>query len=216
VTSQQRIDRLVTDTHSLVEQYRAVLDENERLTLYHDDVEALVAARQAELDAVENDVKIAVDTRARIGELLQRMVHALARFIEADLPFSLDERRARVTSLKKMLGESETSPAEKYRRVMEAYQIEIDYGRTLDVHAVDIRIADEARAFEVLRVGRIALLGSSYDRRTVVRWNHVTGTWEELPSAYAADIARALRIARREVPPAFVALPLSVTERQDR
>ena len=42
-----------------------------------------------------------------------------------------DERRQRAANLKNLLDQPDVSVAEKYRRVMEAYQVETEYGHVL-------------------------------------------------------------------------------------
>ena len=63
--------------------------------------------------------------------LMSRMIGALEEFVEVDVPFLIDERRRRVGNLLDIMGRADVTVAEKYRRLVEAYQIENEYGRTI-------------------------------------------------------------------------------------
>src|SRR3546814_6970753 len=84
--------------------------------------------------------------------LMLRMTDSLEKFVALDLPFLHNERQARIDNLKQALGDPQVNAGEKFRRILEAYQIEVDYGRTLGVERIDI----DGRSMDVLRVGRIA------------------------------------------------------------
>ena len=58
---------------------------------------------------------------------MQQMVDTLARFIELDVPFL--PRSARRACRTEDRWTARTSRSEKYRLILEAYQIELDYGR---------------------------------------------------------------------------------------
>ena len=53
----------------------------------------------------------------------------------ADVPFRIEERRARVQRLRDMMDQAEVTASEKYRRVMEAYQGELEFGRTTEAYS---------------------------------------------------------------------------------
>ena len=95
----------------------------------------------------------------QIFPLMERMIEGLERSIKLDVPFLMEERTGRVDSLKDIMERSDVSVAEKFRKVMEAYQIENDYGTTVDEYAETIELDDGSkRSYNVLRVGRIGLV----------------------------------------------------------
>ena len=63
--------------------------------------------------------------------LLLRMIKVLEEFVLLDAPFLKEERIARVELIKNMMDRPDVSLSDKYRHIMEAYQIEMEYGRTI-------------------------------------------------------------------------------------
>ena len=63
------------------------------------------------------------------------MIDTLGQIVEADIPFRIHERRARVVRLRDMMDQAEVTASEKYRRVMEAYQGELEFGRTTEAYS---------------------------------------------------------------------------------
>jgi len=64
------------------------------------------------------------------------MFEAIESFIASDLPFSIlpsrpDSRSERMNRLREVMTTEGVSIGEQYRRLMEAYQIELEYGRTM-------------------------------------------------------------------------------------
>ena len=66
--------------------------------------------------------------------MMQKMVATLDEFVKLDMPFLPEERTNRIAALKDMMTRADVSVSEKYRRIVEAYQIEIEYGRTIEAY----------------------------------------------------------------------------------
>ena len=131
------------------------------------------------------------------------MIDDLARFIELDMPFQLQERRDRVELLRDLMGRSDVTVSEKYRQVMGAYQIEADFSRSTE--AYDGRLGD--RRVDFLRVGRVLLAYQTPDRAETGFWNRNTGEWA-VANEYRNDVVEGLRIARKQAAPDLLRLPL--------
>ena len=89
---------------------------------------------------------------------------------------------------------------------VDAYQIEIDYGRSLGVE----RALVEDREVDVLRVGRIGLFFLSLDGENAGRWDAAGKKWELLDDDYRASLKKGLRIAREISAPDTLVLPMPV------
>ena len=63
------------------------------------------------------------------------------------------------------------APSEKFRRVMEAYQIEMDYGRTLEAYSGLHTVDGQERDVDFLRVGRTAFIFQTRDGSSLGIWN---------------------------------------------
>jgi hypothetical protein len=97
---------------------------------------------------------------------------------------------------------------EKYRRMLEAYQIEMDYSRTIEASRGELQTGGGTRTVDFLRIGRIGLYYLTLDRREVGHWNPANDAWEVLPSRYKLPIRNGLRIARKQTAPDLLRLPV--------
>lgn len=206
--SQLRVDGLHVESQSLADEYRLLLRQHDELKSYDDQLDALVAKQKTELDTLAQETVTAQRTRARSLPLLRDMLTTLEQFVKLDLPFLVDERKARVDALKALIDAPDTPLAEKYRRLIEAYQVEADYGRGIEAQSDRITIGKQARTVDTLRVGRVALLYLSFDQREAGYWDQRSRVWRVLPTAINHDIAQALKVARKQAPPAILKLPV--------
>ena len=49
-----------------------------------------------------------------------------------DIPFLLDERMSRVKDLDDLIIRADVTTAEKFRKIFEAYQLEAEFGKTIE------------------------------------------------------------------------------------
>ena len=141
-----------------------------------------------------------------------RMIEGLEQFVRLDVPFLPEERSNRIADLKTMMDRADVAPSEKFRRVMEAYQVEMDYGRTLEAYSGIHTINGQERDVDFLRVGRTALIYQTRDASLQGSWNKQTRQWEELPSSYRTQITKGLRMAKKQLAPDLLMLPVALTE----
>jgi len=141
------------------------------------------------------------------------MIDALAKFIELDVPFLQKERNERVAKLRKIMNRADVTESEKYRRLMEAYQIENEYGRTIEAYRDEIELQNKMTTVDFLRVGRVVLLYQTLDGQQAGMWDQQTRKWKTLPREYLASIPKALRIARKQAAPDLIRLPIPALRR---
>jgi hypothetical protein len=206
--SQERINTVVERTRSLEDQYRSVNKEIDGLRVYNRLMTAQTNGQKATLE----DIALSMDQvdviNRQIFPLMERMIDGLEQSIALDIPFLIDERTKRVDTLKEIMERSDVSVAEKFRKVMEAYQIENDYGSSSEWYLAELPIGDSVREFKMLRIGRIGLYFQSDDTTITGWWNSETGQYEELDSENRNEIRKGLRIARQLVAPELVLIPL--------
>ena len=128
--SQQRVSSLAQQTQDLLYEYRAVVRETEALRVYNDNLERVVTDQREEIQSINRQLAGLEETNRGVVPLMIEMIDVLDRVVEADIPFRIEERRARVLRLRDMMDQAEVTASEKYRRVMEAYQGELEFGRT--------------------------------------------------------------------------------------
>ncbi|NCF64271.1 MAG: DUF3450 family protein, partial [Gammaproteobacteria bacterium] len=133
--SQSRVSSLARQTQDLLIEYRAVVRETESLKIYNDNLQRVVNDQKAEVQSINRQLAGLEDTNRGIVPLMLEMIASLDRIVEADIPFRIEERRARVERLRNMMDQAEVTASEKYRRVMEAYQSELEFGRTTEAYS---------------------------------------------------------------------------------
>lgn len=204
--SQKRVTSLAQQTADLLAEYRAVVRETEALIIYNDQLEKVVTDQRNEVVSINRQLEGLEETNRGVVPLMLEMVDMLGQMVESDMPFRLEERRARVERLKSMMDQADVTTSEKYRRVMEAYQGELEYGRTTESYSETLPTTGQTVDF--LRVGRTLLVYQTSDEKTTGWFNPTTREFEELPSRYRLEVKEGISIARNEKAPDLVVLPV--------
>ncbi|MDJ0846748.1 MAG: DUF3450 domain-containing protein [Myxococcota bacterium] len=212
IASQKRIDGLSDETESLQRQYREALRQIEALEVYNRQLAELVASQEEEESSIQEQIDEVELVGRQITPLMLKMIEALAAFVELDVPFLLEERRARVANLEELMGRSDVSEAEKFRRILEAYQIENDYGRTIEAYEGRLESGGEGRTVTFLRVGRLTLVYQTLDGGESGVWDRKQKTWLPLGGEHRIPIRQGLRIARKQAAPDLLRLPVPTAE----
>lgn len=206
--SQERINGIVEGTRSLEDQYRSINKEIDGLKVYN----RLMLAQTGGQDAVLEDISLSMDQvdviNRQIFPLMERMIDGIEQSIALDVPFLLEERTDRVSNLKDIMERSDVSVAEKFRKVMEAYQIENDYGVSVDQYTDTIELDDgSVRDYTILRVGRIGMYFQSEDAAITGRWSMEEDRWV-LDDSARSEIQKAIRMAKDLVAPELILIPV--------
>jgi len=209
-SSQKRVTRLAQQTADLLAEYRAVVRETESLKIYNDNLEKVVMDQRAEVVSINDQLAGLEATNRGVVPLMLDMIATLGKMIESDMPFRLEERRARVERLTDMMDQADVTASEKYRRVMEAYQGELEYGRTTEAYSAPLPTTGQTVDF--LRVGRTLLIYQTSDQLTTGWFNPTTRRFEDLPDIYRAEVKQGLAIAKNEKAPNLVMLPVPGAE----
>lgn len=210
--TQVAINDHADETAEMLQEYRILLRQIESTNVYNDQMQNVTDSQQEEIDSLQDQLDHLEDTKREVVPLMKRMISKLDEFVGLDAPFLPDERKQRVENLKSMMDSSEFTTSEKYRRILEAYQIEMDYGRNLEVYEGSLPIEGEERIVNILRFGRVGLYYQSLDKAATGWWNSSIGAWELLPESYSLPIGKAMQIAKKQAAPALVRLPISKAE----
>jgi hypothetical protein len=213
--TQKRIDRVSDETRTMLGEYQALSRELDGLMVYNDQMQRLVTSQDEEKQLIAQQIEEIDFTRQQIVPLMLRMIDQLGTFIGRDRPFLLDERSRRVRQLTDLMDRSDVTLAEKYRRILEAYQIELDYSRTLEAYSEEIETDGVKRTVDVLRVGRAGLYYQTLDRQDAAYWDNRKKAWAPASSAERRAIQRGLRIASQQLAPELLELPLAVAGDSD-
>lgn len=209
--SQETIDNLDDETTDMLAQYRDILRQTQSLKTYNDQLEQLVSSQRNELDSISLQLQNIETTQRDIVPLMSKMIEVLEQFVTLDIPFLQQERNDRIVALKTMMGRADVSLSEKYRRIMEAYQVETEYGRTIEAYQADLNKEGDNRTVDFLRIGRVNLYYLTLDGREAGVWDTESGQWQTLPDNYLQPIADGLKVARKQLPPDLMVLPLKAS-----
>jgi Protein of unknown function (DUF3450) len=211
--SQKRVDKIAASTGKVVSKYKRELKVIEGLKVYNELFRNQIAAQEARKTKLRNAIAENAVVERQIFPLMLSMVDALDQFVELDLPFHLEERRDRVSSLRETIGDAEVIGAEKLRKVYEAYQIETDFGSNLDSYRQVVTIEGKPQEVNVLRFGRISLVYQSSDGKHNAVWDNNARDWVALDATdYRNYIKKGLKIANKQIAPELFILPVIAAE----
>ncbi|MDP6979942.1 MAG: DUF3450 domain-containing protein [Myxococcota bacterium] len=206
--SQRRIDKISTQTDEMATQYRQILEEIDGLRSYNTQLDRLLGAQESELASLREQIDNVTGIGRQMTPLMLRMLDRLEEFIQLDIPLHKQEREDRIERLRDMMNRADVTNAEKYRRIMEAFQIENEYGRTVEAYKETMEIDGEERTLEFLSFGRVALIYQSLDGEQAAFWDQRTRSWIPLPDAYKSAVKKGLRVAQKQTAPDLVRLPV--------
>jgi len=210
--SQKKIDKVVDETRKIVEEYNAVNKEIDGLEVYNTLLERQIADQRAEMATLTESIDEVTVIERQILPLMMRMIDGLDKFVQLDVPFLEEERHKRVNFLRTMIERADVGVSEKLRRVLEAYQIENDYGRTIEAYRGSLEVGGLNAEVDFLRIGRVALYYQTIDGVKSGVWDQKAREWAELPTTYRNQIKQGLRIAQKQVAPNLLLLPVSAPE----
>ncbi len=212
IKSQQNIDEYADDTKDMLYQYRTTLRKIDSLKTYNNQLEKLTEKQLETADSLSDQINSIAETRQNIVPLLLRMIEVLEEFVSIDAPFLQEERLARIDLIKGMMDRPDVSLPDKYRRIMEAYQIEMEYGRTIDTMTETITINNTPVTVEVLRIGRLSIYYQTLDAKESGFWSKQEKQWIVLTDDYNRSIAQGIQIAKKQAPPDLIKLPITAPE----
>ncbi len=206
--SQARIDALTEETRELLNEYKTVLKEIEGLQVYNAQLERQIGNQEREMQQLATSIDQVTLIERQITPLMLRMIDALEQFVELDVPFLLNERNNRIQMLRDMMDRADVAVSEKFSQIMRAYQVENEYGRTMEAYGDTINLNGTPRKVDVLKVGRIALVYQSPDGELTGMYNPVTAQWEELDDSYTTPVRNGIRMARQQLSVDMLTLPV--------
>lgn len=207
--SQQKIDKLSDQTQTMLQKYRQTLKQIENAKVYNNQLRQIIKTQEEEKVSIKNQIEDLKDTAKGIVPLMVDMVKNIKTFVELDIPFLPEERSKRVADLETLLTRADVSTSEKFRRILEAYQVENEYGRTIESYrAIKMKDGSEMTV-DYLQVGRVALLYQTLDGKETGAWDQKTKKWVELGSEYKKSVQMGIKMAKKQTAPQLVKIPVS-------
>lgn len=211
--SQKKIEKLDDESRKMLEEYRLLTQQLERTTLANEDLQTKLDQQAVEIERISQELEEIDHMRSDIDPLMSQMLETLGKLIARDTPFLAEERLIRQNSLEEAFEEKRGEISERYRQLLEAYQIEADYGRNIEAYQAQLDQQDgNQKMVDFLRLGRVALFYQTLDGKQGGVWDNQQRSWLRLESGDMAELTRAIRIARKQLPPDLMALPLVIPE----
>jgi septal ring factor EnvC (AmiA/AmiB activator) len=201
--SQKRIEQLDDETSKAGAEYRRMLAEAQSLKAYNDQLAEQVKSQDTQLEDMNRQLDEIQTTSREVLPMMGKMLGALVSFVKLDIPFLPEERANRVAQLQDMMSRADVSTSEKYRRLVEAYQIEMEYGRTMEAYQGKV----DGKTVEFLRAGRVSLMYQTLDGKETGYWDNDAHKWVSDDSYKAAMIA-GLKVAKKQSAPDFVSVAI--------
>jgi predicted RNase H-like nuclease (RuvC/YqgF family) len=206
--SQSKIDDLTEETRKLLNEYKRVLKEVEGLKVYNRQLEKQIGNQEREMVQLAASIDEVTIIERQITPLMLRMIDGLEQFVALDAPFLLEERTERVDRLREMMDRADVAVSEKFSQVFRAFQIENEYGRTMETYPSTIEIDGVERKVDILKVGRIALVYQTPDGAETGMYNPTTRQYEAVDNSYQGSVRQGIRMARQQASIDMLSLPV--------
>jgi hypothetical protein len=156
-----------------------------------------IRKQMASIAALEQKRAEVQEINQSLEPYLEEVYERLAAFIQQDLGFLAEERQKRLQFIRDSLDDYHISLSEKCRRMLEALQVEAEYGRTVEAYDTVLDMKGQPVAARIFRLGRVNLFYQTLDGKKVGRFNPGTGQWEPLHDRFAATIGQGIEMAER-------------------
>jgi len=211
--SQVRINRLSNSSSSLFEEFKLESDNLEALLVLNANWRRQIAIQEGELNTIAESIAEVRNVTQELPLLMNRMIASIEQFIDLDMPFHLDQRRARIQFVRDAIDNPNVSTAERFRQILVLYQTENAYGRTRETYPTTLMIDGTQRDVDMLRVGRVSLAYQTKDRSMTGAWDPQAGQWVRLEDGqYRNAIRDAINVASGLIAPEIFEIPIVAPE----
>lgn len=210
--SQVKIDKSAEAALALQADIEQLSEEVANLRVYRDHLATLVRSQEQEVASLDQQIEQIADTRQGVVPLMYQMLAALSAHIETDRPIRLAQRQARLDKLEQMMRRADVADAEKFRRILEAYQIEMDYGTKMAVYQDTVALEDKIIEADVFYLGRVALIARSLSGEKFWSWSPAKQQWSAVDAQLNPALDNAFAVAAQQIAPTLLTLPVSVTQ----
>jgi archaellum component FlaC len=211
--TQEERDAWASEQAGLEARYRTAKANIAYLTERIAGEQKAVAGLTESIEELERRMYEAKLLRSSLQDTLDIVMVRLEEFVAQDLPFLTEERGRRLEVLRRELALPEVTGAEKLRRLLEALQIETEYGKSVEVSQQEIALDGASIFVDVLWVGRVSLFWRTPDGDRAGTFDRESWEWVELPPSYGRTIGDAIEMASRIRPVQLINLPLGRVQR---
>jgi len=206
--TQKDIEKWSEKKSMMEAEYDSLTENNKRLAVEREHLTKELEALLERIKDLENQIEAMEKISEQLRPFLYGVYEKLLEAVDEGLPILQAERSERLAHLKNTLDDPQIVLGEKFRKVMEALFIEVEYGNTVEVYQEKISLAEEDVLVNVLRLGRISLFFETLDQSTTGYFDLDDHQWKMLPQSANRDIRIAMEIGSKRRPADIVTLPL--------
>lgn len=155
------------------------------------------------LDSIAEQQMALRKVKMALNPLIQNMFTTLENMHGADLPFLQQERTARIEVLREQLADPSIDEATKLGRILDAYQVELSYGNSVESWTGKLA---SGQLVDFLRVGRLGYYYLTPDRSESAVWEPNKG-WVPLSQQQTHVLENAVHSTKNTGKPALFTLP---------
>lgn len=204
--TQEQINNLADAADNAEREYLAVREQIESQRVFIAQQNVFLRSQENELAGLQSQLERVGNIEVDLAPMMLEMFNALEDFVGSDLPFRMDQRTQRLDNIRDVLGQANVSPAEKYRLLLNAFEIESAYGRSLNAYSEEVMIDGVPQEANILQIGRVAMIRQVGGDLAIM--TNDNQTWRPVPSSMANNVQRAFRIANEVTTPEVFEAPL--------
>lgn len=204
--AQDQIDALADQADNAERNYLALREQIESQEVFLEQQRVFLRSQENELTELNRQLERVGNIERDLTPMLLEMYVALESFIEQDLPFRMSVREDRLARIRSALEDAQVSPAERYRLLLNAYEIEASYGRSLVAYEEEVEVDGTPQPANILQIGRVALIRDVGGNLEMLTKDNPE--WRSVPGSMASDVQRAFRIANEVTTPEVFVAPL--------
>lgn len=208
VAAQAQVSRIASSRQDLIAEYRKVQKELDIQKLYNEQLQAQIRVQDVKKLEIRQAIEDVGILQRQIPPLAGKMLDSLSNYISLDLPFRNERRKSQIEVAQQSMVSADIKPSEQLRQILEIYDIELQYSRTIGTYDQFIQLGNRELEVSVLRWGRMALLFLSKDESKVGIYNPEADEWQTLPNRFRNAVRKALRMARKQASLDMVLLPV--------
>ncbi|MBL4660104.1 MAG: DUF3450 domain-containing protein [Alcanivoracaceae bacterium] len=211
--SQAKVDKIVDSSQARLVEFRSLVKQVDGLKVYNNQLSTQIESQLQLIEKFEDSTAQVALIERQMLPLIIKMVESLGQFVDLDLPFHEQERAERILFLEESIERSDVDISEKFRQVLEVYQIENEYGRKIDSYSQIITIDGQEQDVNVLRVGRVALVAQTKDTKLSAVYDKATKKWLVLDNGlYRNSVKNGIKMANKQASISVMTLPIPAPE----
>ena len=205
--AESRVSASVERRRDLISEYVRLERELENRQIYNSELNLQIRNQKARVAVLRNSLVKVDQVQDALPPLLRKMTDVMKQFIMADLPFSQEARLANVQAVEETLLQP-IPISQKVSTVLDLYEQELAYGKTIDAYADNVNIDGRDREVKILRWGRVAMIYQTPDTYNAGLYDAQSGDWKALTLHHRNEINKAIRMAEKLASLDLVILPI--------